>query len=425
MAEKKYRGAPFGTQTARFDVAGVHPKNKMPGTFTQTPYCSLSMQELTRHRGPGRYTTEIGGFHHKSVDERASGPGWARQYEIQRMAALPHLLHKEQWELKRLLQRKLGPGTYNIKDFLENADERPRSIRGICSTREQRFKNAVTSETPGPGTYGKGGVPHAAVEEKGAQSTSTIGILDAGSSTPRTLPMVGSELGPGSYSYKSFTQELEKKVTSLRGPYDLFSGVRNKPITTGHLAVPTWHSLGPGQYDLKSFVDEWKTEHRKKQGKFGKVDQQPVKPSERIFCSTLSQVPKDESSPGPGAYDARDVSKPEAVNSPGFLSSAKRDDRHAQKFFTRNFNPVGAGRYDVQKWEEAQHRNGHQSVFKSKTASGALPHKRDKFLKERLRAKDVPLGDRVFIVKPDQPGQYITNNDLHNPFVTRRAATFA
>lgn len=44
-----------------------------------------------------------------------------------------------------------------------------------------------------------------------------------------------------------------------------------------------------------------------------------------------------QSSPGPGAYDARDVSKPEAVNSPGFLSSAKRDDRHAQKFFTRNF----------------------------------------------------------------------------------------
>ena len=30
-------------------------------------------------------------------------------------------------------------------------------------------------------------------------------------------------------------------------------------------------------------------------------------------------------------------------------------------------NPVGAGRYDIQKWDDAQHRNGHESVFKSKT----------------------------------------------------------
>ena len=73
MAEKKYKGAPFGTQTARysrstpiyviinfharefrpkyrvvfvylvfssrFDVSAVHPQNKLPGTYTQVPYC--------------------------------------------------------------------------------------------------------------------------------------------------------------------------------------------------------------------------------------------------------------------------------------------------------------------------------------------------------------------------------------------------
>ena len=42
-------------------------------------------------------------------------------------------------------------------------------------------------------------------------------------------------------------------------------------------------------------------------------------------------------------------------------------------------NPVGAGRYDVQKWEEAQHRNGHSSVFKAKT--GKLSPAMEKFLK--------------------------------------------
>lgn len=42
-------------------------------------------------------------------------------------------------------------------------------------------------------------------------------------------------------------------------------------------------------------------------------------------------------------------------------------------------NPVGAGRYDIQKLEEAQYRNGHTSAFKSKTQKP--DGSRDKFLK--------------------------------------------
>ena len=46
---------------------------------------------------------EVGGFADKAVADRSAGPGWARAYEVARMAALPHLLYKEQWELKRML----------------------------------------------------------------------------------------------------------------------------------------------------------------------------------------------------------------------------------------------------------------------------------------------------------------------------------
>lgn len=53
-------------------------------------------------------------------------------------------------------------------------------------------------------------------------------------------------------------------------------------------------NLGPGQYNLKSFVDDWSTVHKKRQGKFGKVDRSPKVPTERIFCSTLQQCPKEE-----------------------------------------------------------------------------------------------------------------------------------
>ena len=37
---------------------------------------------------------------------------------------------------------------------------------------------------------------------------------------------------------KSFTDELEARVVSKRGPYDLFTGERNKPISVGYFALP-------------------------------------------------------------------------------------------------------------------------------------------------------------------------------------------
>lgn len=42
-------------------------------------------------------------------------------------------------------KRKVGPGSYEIKDFLEVADEKPRSIRGIVDTRDKRFSPPFVS----------------------------------------------------------------------------------------------------------------------------------------------------------------------------------------------------------------------------------------------------------------------------------------
>ena len=39
-----------------------------------------------------------------------------------------------------VLQKKLlGPGTYEIKDFVELLDSKPGSVRGVCETRDRRF----------------------------------------------------------------------------------------------------------------------------------------------------------------------------------------------------------------------------------------------------------------------------------------------
>ena len=53
-------------------------------------------------------------------------------------------------------------------------------------------------------------------------------------------------------------------------------------------------NLGPGQYEHKSFLDEMSNEHKKRQGKFTKVDQHPEKPSDRIHAFTLSQNPREK-----------------------------------------------------------------------------------------------------------------------------------
>ena len=37
---------------------------------------------------------------------------------------------------------------------------------------------------------------------------------------------------------KSFTDEMDRRMVSKRGPYDLFTGERNKPIAVGYFALP-------------------------------------------------------------------------------------------------------------------------------------------------------------------------------------------
>ncbi|XP_059172232.1 uncharacterized protein LOC131953182 [Physella acuta] len=330
---------------------------------------------LKRKLGPGVYNLMTGKAALNSSQDKTPKTGWARQLELEKLAALPHLLYKEQWEENKQLKKKLGPGSYNIKDFIQLGNEKPRSERGMCNNLAPRFESKLSSSTPGPGTYGIDGIPQRALEIKDKKSISTKGLLDTGD-RKRNLPTVGSDLGPGTYNYKTSTELILNKVVSTKGPYDLFTAERNEPIISGYLAAPKLANLGPGQYEYNSLVDELNSKHKQKLGRFGKAAQYPDIPS------AIKDLP------GPGTYDPQLPKKCNcAVTNPGFLSSARRDDKISQRFFTGNYNPVGAGRYDVQKFNEAQDVNGHISVFKSKTGRPTL--QMYKFLKERFRAKDI------------------------------------
>lgn len=402
MAAKNYKGAPFGTQTARFDVAGIHPQSKTPGTITQVPYLKHKQQNKYQKwtgLSPGCYNIDVrDSFNKKVVKLKSSGPGWERQYKVAQLAKMPHLLHRLEAKRRQERTRRLGPGTYNHTDFVGKNNKKIRSLRGICDTRAKRFVTK-DEEVPGPGTYGLGGVPSAAMERRYAQSSSTIGMLDSGKTVSREVPLVGCELAPTRYNKTTFTEEILNKVVSRRGPYDLFTGSRSKPIITGHLAViPASSTLGPGSQEIPSFCDEWNTEHKQSVGKFSKLHVEATHAhsktaGERIYCCTLSQCPRQTKEPAPGTYSPKvfsiNVIDPTS-GAPAFGTSASR---YRQEIQSVN---VGAGRYNITTTGSCTSKktNPSKSVFKS-TTQRFESDDRKMYLKERIRTKDMMQRDKI------------------------------
>ena len=56
-----------------------------------------------RGLAPGAYDIAVGGFSDRSVLQRSQGPGWQRAQEVARLAGIPHMLYKEQWNHKKFL----------------------------------------------------------------------------------------------------------------------------------------------------------------------------------------------------------------------------------------------------------------------------------------------------------------------------------
>lgn len=410
MAAKNYKGAPFGTQTARFDVAGIHPQSKTPGTFCQVPYCKKSLKWTGL--APGCYNIDVRDpFNKTEVMQRAAGPGWKRQYHVAQLAKMPHLLHRAEANRREERIRRLGPGTYNHTDFINQSETKPRSVRGICATKARRFgTNKRQEQVPGPGTYGIGGVPAAAMENRAAESRGTVGMLDSGKSIKRELQLVGCDLAPTRYNKTTFTEQILNKVVSKRGPYDLFTGSRAKPLMTGHLAViPASAVLGPGSYNLPSFTDDWQSMHKAKHGVFSNLHQegnvQAQTAGERINCCTLAQCPRNEKEPGPGNYSPKVFSvnvTTEKESAPAFGMSASRYRVEKQA------NAIGAGRYNINNNNISSNNTGGKLerptacssrwVFKSSTER-FVGHDRQVYLRERIRPKDVSQNERITLTK--------------------------
>ncbi|XP_018419495.1 PREDICTED: lymphocyte expansion molecule [Nanorana parkeri] len=380
MTGKKYTGAPFGCQSARFDVSAVHPMHKKPGTYTQVSYCKRATSEQGRRLGPGTYETAPGDFSASVLERKASAPGWKRAQETEKLTEMPHILYRETWERNRLLKQYMGPGRYNFKSFTDLMEEKSSSVRGLCSTREVRFKENMKDCFPGPGSYGKAGNPYSLIEERATKSASSKGIMDNEGRKWDSGSIAGSELGPGTYNLKNPTDEIVKHVVGKRGPYDMFTGSRSQPILYGYFAAPKHTPSELGQYKVKSFTEELKSDQKLKHGKFGKIAQYPKVPTERIFCSSLTHWPRPVDSPGPGTYDTKPLFASVRQSSAPFLTSAKRFEKKSCRLLFGSSNPVGVGRYDLNKPPRNKTAPTYRTAFISKTGRYLSNLPRDKVL---------------------------------------------
>ncbi|XP_025032156.1 lymphocyte expansion molecule, partial [Python bivittatus] len=290
MEPKGFTGAPFWTQQARFDVSAIYPDVKKPSTFLQAPYCKSVCSELSRKLGPGTYTIENGNFRSTILQKKASSSSWAKAQEAARLTQMPHFKFKEICQQEKFRKRKLGPGTYNYTDFLELMERRPHSIKGICDTGEVRFKDRIRECYPGPGTYGN---PYVKLDEKEKVSVTALGIMDSKTPKEFTFVHMGSGLGPGTYNLKNSVDEMLKRVVSIRGPYEIFTSDRSKPIISGHFAGDKKTSELTS-CKVKSFLEELETREKKKHGVFSTFARDPECPTERIFWAKIGQFPREQ-----------------------------------------------------------------------------------------------------------------------------------
>ncbi|KAL2097285.1 hypothetical protein ACEWY4_006492 [Coilia grayii] len=316
---------------------------------------------------------------------------------------MPQILYREAWTKKRQLAEDLGPGKYDLKTFTDVLKEKPGSVRGVCDSREERFKDYSKKCPAGPGSYGKGGVPTALLDERRMRPMGSYATMDFSAGIERFADEpVDCGLCPGTYELKSFTELILEHHVGKKGPYRIFTGRRDKPINFGYFAAPRTACVNPDKYYLPPmFGENLKTPQKRYHGQFGKGERFPSVPSERIYRSTLAQRREPTDQPGPGYYPIAPLTQVENRAPPPFLSSSKRFSRKFGKLLQGNSCIVGPGRYNFDhKVPKSQEKR--TAAFKSHTIRYLANIDQDIFGQERLRSINIPDRQRPYHRHPDE-----------------------
>ncbi len=118
----------------RFQTLGLHP----------TLLTRVNLQS-SPNIGPGSYDLmQYGDFSSKNLRKRIQGPNWQQSLYTEQMAKIPHSSFKETYERRKEEERRIGPGTYPINDFIAEGDRRPQCLRGSLEQLSPRFPKEQT-----------------------------------------------------------------------------------------------------------------------------------------------------------------------------------------------------------------------------------------------------------------------------------------
>jgi len=225
-----------------------------------------------------------------------------------------------------------GPGHY-IEDVDKVAFE-DRKIDTSISRPGPRMKrvNRDHALTPGPGTYGKDGVPAARFDrtldksQPAYSSPTKLGIMhNEGRKAQKKRGKDG--VAPGQYHHE---KPVVRSATGSKGPYELMTGERF------NLNKKKDASLGPGQYPIKSIAAKQEHLNFSKDGK-----RFPNVPGDLFTNASLAHYPRDVKQPKPTNYnpDKHGIGTAKRLSTraaPFDRSASRADQRECYK--TKTFN---------------------------------------------------------------------------------------
>lgn len=347
--------APFGANEKRFGKITVHPSLDPSGLYTKRPDacdpCLYSPQplhiifEVNRYRkvdkDPWRYKKEL--------EEWAKNLGYRNQA----------ILDKRKWQ-----QSLLGPAWTEVPDKMPKYEPACKNVGFGRSLRWRPSKNRI----PGPGTYYKA-VPFKA--PYGPHSSRPSFEREPACRFPDTCPRWS--LAPDRYRIidKECIEQKSKKVVSLRGPYDLFTGrrdgtVKNHFNTSLKVSAATWPLA------LRGSLEKYKKSHFGTMNKTSRSS--PYRGRNALVDIAMCVKRPDE--PGP-AHLNLDKPKVFKQNKRGFNSSYDKPPGYQRVIVW-----PGVGRYKVKAVSCGLPGQGHRHVFLSKqtrTIGAIIPQPMNSF----------------------------------------------
>ncbi|XP_029169090.1 lymphocyte expansion molecule-like [Nylanderia fulva] len=228
--------------------------------------------------------------------------------------------------VQKSLRTEHGPGSHEIIRWPENVLMAPcKSLqRDVAFGTVPRFQSSYKSITPGPGYTLQTHNPYYYLDQKRLKGYSSTPSFEFDGLIPRFQETLKSWSLPCTrYSVKhpASLQIFLEKMTSKRGPYDLFTGPRDETTIKGYWTHSKSKDYGDWPRKLPDEMEKLSNKCNYFKGKWSRTSRFTKKPVTRFMLQYISTCYKDPDEPGPGHYDPRTLRKPSTLKKYPFDSN--------------------------------------------------------------------------------------------------------